>query len=169
MSVDHEKLKAVQEYLEELKAIQWFCNVGNPYTREGTHQVHSWEEAYQWTKQPISKWCSLEGKQITSRAICEHHYEIYRNWNEVAKARLPYTLELVKFVKSYFPQHRPQDAIDWFQSQIVGITEEIYYQDLIQNTFHLKQVDVYRDGHFPCGWYVESEEAFPEKAKLIVY
>lgn len=162
-------LEPIESYLAELEMIDWFSHVGSDYQKPGIRLVSDWEEACRWTSQPISEWCDLEAKQRIYRFMSAAHYDQFAKWNEVAKSILPLIEPLVDMVRPRFPANSPDNAIDWFQCQIVGASMELYYATCIDSKLFRDQLEIYKQGHFPCGWYVESEDRFPEHAILIVY
>ena len=164
-----DKLNKIEEFFSRLEGIEWFANVGEPYDRSGIRCVDSWEDAYKWTNQPITEWCSFEAKNRIYAFMSENHYDVFAKWNDVAKSLLPTSLQLVDVVKKRFPHDAPEQAIERLQSQIVGASLEVYYCEYVESTLLRDQIDIYKDGHFPCGWYVESEEGFPSRAEVVVF
>lgn len=166
---NRDKLNEIEEFLIELERVEWFAKVGESYNRPGIRCVDSWQNAFAWSCQPITEWCSFEAKSRIYRLISKNHYNIFVQWNDVAKSLLPACLRLVDAVKHQFPDDAPQQAIDRLQSQIVGAALELYYSHYTDSNLHRDQIDMYRDGHFPCGWHVETETDFPDRAVVVVF
>jgi len=95
--------------------------------------------------------------------------EVFAKWNDVARAILPSILEVTDIARTCFPDNVPDHAVKRVQSYLVGAASELYYDNYISCHLSRNIIDIYRVGHFPCGWHVESEEAFPEKATVVVF
>ncbi|QDV17147.1 hypothetical protein Pan153_17820 [Gimesia panareensis] len=162
-------LQSVETYFSELEQIDWFSQVGCEYQQACIRLVNDWEDAYKWTIQPITEWCDLEAKQRIYRHMSSSHYDEFAKWNEAARLILPKVEKLVDIVRQYFPEDAPGTAVDWFQCQLIGASMELFYADFIDSSLFRDQLAIYKDGHFPCGWHVESEDMFPEKCVVVVF
>ena len=97
------------------------------------------------------------------------HYEFFTEWNTLAQTILPSVTETANNVRANIPSGAPDCVIDWLQCQIVGCTLEICYENFYRSTLYRDQIAIYMDGHFPCGWQVDREDDFPDKASLVVF
>lgn len=162
-------LNEVEAYINQLKILDWFSNIGKPYDHPGMLIVNSWDDAFKWSNQPITEWCSFEASIRIYKFMSKNHYNVFAKWNDVAKSILPHALDLVAVVKNRLPISAPNHAAEHFQAQLVGAALELYYSKYFDSKLCRDQIEIYRDGHFPCGWYVESESDFPDKASVVVF
>ena len=175
--MDHiDQRKAVstpEDYLKGLKGVEWFSSVGSLVTSPiGTTPLSSWDEAFRWTENPVSWWCNVEGAKQLYETLAKTHYERFVSWNDIARSLLPQVKELLE--NHVFPcvpsgVQLPQKAQVWIQSQILSATMELAFDDCVLVRLFQDQVELYRRGHFPCGWNVAGPEDFPQRATVIVF
>lgn len=163
---------AVDTRLDELRQVKWFSSVGQALpANQQLKFVSSWNEAFQWTEDPVSWWCNVEGKKLLYENLAKTHYERFSQWNNVARAILPKVKDLLEEV--VFPSAQEvaftEKAKTWIQSQILSSVLELVYRDCVEVTVFTNQIEYYVRGHFPCGWHAESPEGFPNTSILVVF
>ncbi|QDU92840.1 hypothetical protein [Lignipirellula cremea] len=162
-------LHAVEKYFSEFENVDWFSKVGCEYDRPGIQMVTSWKAAYQWASHELTEWCDLEAKNLIYRFMSSNHYNEFVKWNNVAESILPHVLKVVNHARQLLPADAPADASEWLQCQLLGATLEVYYERFIASSLLRKHLEIYNDGHFPCGWKAVNETSFPENSVIIVY
>jgi len=110
-------------------------------------------------------------KICASVLISQQHHERFNNWNEVASDLLPSAMELLEHdVILHFPKPQLSETVKKLvQSQIVGAFLEIAHCDFISVELHQPLMKLYKQGHFPCGWHVNSPEDFPRQAVIYAW
>ena len=108
---------------------------------------------------------------ILYEALAQEHYERFVEWNHVAESILPRVLTLLEqCALPHLPQGIETNSIKlWMQSQILSAFMEWWYVDCVDVRLFRDQVDYYFVGRFPCGWYVERPDDFPDRSVLYVF
>jgi hypothetical protein len=160
------------DLLNRLREASWFSRVGDPLDSVvGIKAVNSWQDAFRWCAQPITRWCSVEAKNVLYQAVQQRSPSRFAEWIEVARDNLPHVEQLLRDklgTRAGAPPLTPR-ATEWIQSQLVGALLECCYADVADVRLSRNQMDLYVAGHFPCGWTVGAPEEFPARAILLVY
>jgi len=133
--------------------------------------VTSWVDAFAWTANPITTWCSIEAKKNLYETLSKNHYARFAQWNDIARPLLTPVQQLLKntILPSVPEVVFPQKAQEWIQSQLIGAAMELAYRDVVISDLSLSIMDLFQRGKFPCGWSVKSEDEFPCQAIMYIY
>ena len=159
-----------ESVLTRLESARWFTRVGESVASPRCRNVISWEEAFCYCEDDISKWCRTEAGLRLYNHLATLNRERFRQWNEIA---LGFADPLQRFVAKAlsvagipeFPAH----AVTSLKSQLIGALMEEAYDDVLSVTLCREQAQLLVEGYFPCGWEVASAEDFPDKAVILVF
>lgn len=153
---------------DELTRCPWFARVGRPTERDAGSSVR---RAASWAEADISWWCVNEASNVLGEFLHAHHNRQYQEWNRHIASFGPALDELMAgpVAAALAPEARTPGVAEWIRSQLTRAYLECVYSPLSQVRLVSDQVDWYLAGHFPCGWIVEEEPAFPDRAVAIVY
>jgi hypothetical protein len=162
------------ELHSELTRCRWFNNVGRR-TEQDTNALirpaNSWAEAVQWTEADISWWCINEASNMLREVLHSKHNREYQEWNHHITSFGPALDELLAgpVTSALPPEARMPGALEWIRSHLTRAYLECVYSPLHDISLVRNQVMWYSQGHFPCGWLVDEEPAFPSHAMTVVY
>jgi hypothetical protein len=159
---------------DELSRCPWFTRIGQGSKRDGApgvRRVKSWAEAIRWSESDISWWCDNEASNVLSEFLHNHYNKAYQEWNRHLASFGPALDELLAGpVKQALPSEANVPGVaKWIRSNLSGAYLECCYSPLSEVRLVCTHVHWYTLGHFPCGWSVEKETAFPERATTVVY
>jgi hypothetical protein len=162
------------ELHDNLTRCPWFVRVGRwTDIKEGTliKTANSWNEAIQWAEADISWWCVNEASNVLSEFLHINHNQQYQEWNNHITSFCSALDALIAGpVTAALPHEAPtQGVVNWIRSHLTRAYLECVYSPLIDIQLVRNQVDWYLAGHFPCGWHVDEEAAFPGRALTVVY
>ena len=162
----------VIQYLDELKKVSWFSKVGNKDINYEVpfDTVDSWGKAVIWSKHEITSWCNIEAGNLLSQSIRLNAPNKFSQWNNIAKSNLPIIQKFIETsISQYIPNEYKKDIELYIQSQLISAIMEIEYSDCSDINILQKMMDLYRDGHFPCGFYVKEPDDFPSNITYVIY
>lgn len=148
-----------EAFARELEAQDWFVACGQPLTISlpfPVSQVGSWREAIDRCSDQSWEDVTLEARNRLTVFLHTHHRDDYRNWNAItiaAKQRV--VTQLMDRVWLPFAEQNGfgkvlVDCVSW--DVMAAIMEHEYRDCLNRPEFFLHLLQVYRAGHFPCGW-----------------
>ena len=136
--------------LEQLRTLDWFCNVGIVDTQEAKI-LSSWDEAiksvssFEWENFEIDRTGDF------TEFLSIYHTNERNKWNKKIDETKP-AIEDILINKNTFLNKLPKDITDSVKWHILGYLMELEYSDICQPGFLSRQADWYFKGHFPCGW-----------------
>lgn len=159
-----------ENYLKEIKAINWFSSCGKK-SADGDHlHISSWNEAEEFLLTPEWEATTLEAGNNLSSFLNKNHHAEFQLWNKYAeKARIIFSSEVEPKIRSIQEKVGVSDVlidcVNWDVTH--AIIEHEFVLAGCENIplFFNKLITIYIAGHFPCGW-VEGE--WPT-GKLAVY
>lgn len=100
-----------------------------------------------------------------------HHNREYQDWNRHIESFGPHLDELIAGpVASALPNDANRSGLlEWIRSHLTGVYLEYAYSSISEVRLAYNQAAWYKLGHFPCGWFVDRESAFPEHAVTVLY
>jgi hypothetical protein len=151
--------------LDELDAVEWFCNVGR---KDSDYPVFlsSWDEAVKsCTGEQWESLCEEAANQYRAR-LCALDPGRFGAWNvivrEVKEVTIPFVQKKIQHIVA--EKKLPKVFTDTIQWDILHLCMESEYADIFPPGFYASQAFWYARGHFPCGWSGD----FP-KGRLVVY
>lgn len=141
--------------LEELRSIDWLKAFGqlleSKYAvAQNKQECIRYYESEEWEN------TTLEAGNAISSFLNTNYQNDYQKWNEYANdARQFIEKELVPVLLKIKNKNQLSDIfIDCLKWDIVHIIIEYQYKDLLgeNQRFFEKLFNVYKSGHFPCGW-----------------
>ena len=159
---------------EELVRCPWFSRVGQRTGSDGDpliKRVDSWTKATEWAEADITWWCGNEASNVLSEFLHVHHNSQYQEWNKHIASFGPTLDDLIAgTIKSAVPpETRTPAVLKWIRSSLTRAYLECVYSPISDVKLARSQLEWYLAGHFPCGWYVEEEAAFPDHAVTILF
>lgn len=146
-------------FLASLEAITWFTRCGQPGTFDvpfPAQQVHSWDEAIAACDSRESNEAFHEADNALSSYLHANYHSRYQCWNDVVEeAKLRCIEPLTQVIWQPFAQAKSLDnvfisSVCW---NVLGAVIEHEYRDCRGiPVFSTHLLDVFRHGHFPCGW-----------------
>lgn len=145
-------------FVKDIETIRWFSAVGDPLPefRIPTVAIASKAEALAHCSDPAWGDGTLEARNRLTEFLCMRYRERDAQWNviaELAKART--ITPLVKRVWEPFAERHELgkvfvECVSW--DVLAAIMEHEYRDCTGRPVFFLHLLEVYRAGHFPCGW-----------------
>jgi hypothetical protein len=162
------------ELHDELAQCPWFTRVGQRMERDGdplVRRVGTWAEASRWAEEDISLWCVNEASNVLSEFLHIHYNREYQAWNSHIASFGPALDDLIAgpVTTALPPEARTPGVMNWIRSHLTSAYLECAYSSMSNVDLVRNQVEWYMLGHFPCGWFVGEESAFPHSAVAIVY
>lgn len=148
-----------ESFAASLRSLPWFERCGEtaafdvPFPSE---PVYSWAAAMAACDSPAQEHASLEARNRLTSFLAARFPERDRRWNEItSEVKRGCITPLAEQVWKPFAQSHALGgsflaAVEW---QVLGALMEHEYRDckgLPRFFSHL--LEVYRDGHVPCGW-----------------
>jgi len=132
----------------------WLTRCGQPLPTARYILASDWKEALRSSQS--AKWQQLRLRlrgDLTAK-LSRSHRERFREWNNIVRQLKPHTegfkLNVVlPFAISHGLPDSFSDNVEW---DILNWHMEIEYSDLVPIFFYRDLMEVYNDGHFPCGW-----------------
>lgn len=153
-----------EAFAADVETIRWFSAVGEPLPLFSIPAlaVASKDDALARCSDPAWEDVTLEARNRLTVFLSMHYRDRESEWNEItdaAKSRI--VTPLVNRVwKPFADQHRLGrvfvDCVSW--DVLAAIMEHEYRDCTGRPFFFLHLLDVYRAGHFPCGWSGEWPE-----------
>jgi len=149
---------------------EWFLNVGDPKSAtrivRDFFQVLDWQSAVDALTQG-GKWddVQMDERNELSLYLNNRCHSEFQKWNFViSEAKVKYEAAFEK-LKTYLMKNNLSDAIlASCQWDTVNAYAANYFLEWNPPRFYLHLFEIYRAGHFPCGWNGD----WP-KGKLIVF
>ena len=165
------RLQVSGSCVEKLETIDWFANVGEPFSPEGEFQipftvVDSWESMTRICKRPESDNAFLEARNAITVHLHHRCRDDYQAWNQVTKAaKASLSSSILPSIVAY--QHENNldiEILECARWQLLAFLMEDAYRYCKPPQFFHKLLKVYQMGHFPGGWNGD----WPE-GELVVY
>lgn len=162
-------MKFEESFLQDLESISWFSNLGNDfeYDKEKIIKLESWEECEASFLEPNWEDTTLEMRNVTTSFLSKNEPTCYTKWNELLKNGQDFlkTQIMPKIEKLDLPFDEKDTFYACVRWDLLGcLMENVYRQYKAPRYFTNYFLDVYKQGHFPCGW----EGEWPA-GKLIVF
>ena len=74
-----------ESVLTRLESARWFTRVGESVASPRCRNVISWEEAFCYCEDDISKWCRTEAGLRLYNHLATLNRERFRQWNKIAR------------------------------------------------------------------------------------
>jgi len=153
--------------LDEIGAINWFSQVGSKVSDiQNCVQVKNWDECETYFFSPDWEDTTLEARNDLTAFLSKKNVREYSEWNNL-------TIEGQDFLKSsVIPKIEKLDipvqnlevlkaCIRW---DLLGCLMESAYEKYRVPQFFTHLLELYKQGHFPCGW----QGKWPD-GKLVVF
>jgi len=157
--------KRTKATLDRLLQSDWFSAVGEPAGKDVV-VLSSWAEAVKSCLSPhwidtITEAANLNREQIYAASPTR-----METWDGLVRETYDTARPLVhRKTERIIKEQRLPDKFEWRVCwDVVGVSIEVEYSDLLKPGFDAMIGEWYLKGHFPCGWQGE----YP-KGKLIVY
>lgn len=146
-------------FIAAVRAIRWFEKCGQTAAFDiplAVQPVHSWREAMTACEARDRPDAMLDARNELTAYLHASHPREYQRWNEVtAQAKQKCVTPLSTRVWEPFARaHGYSDVlVHSTQWNVLGaIMEHEYAHCAGRPVFFLHLLEVYRSGHFPCGW-----------------
>ena len=150
-------LKVNDKLIHEIETFEWFINCGIPYHNESfpTIQLTKWSEAEQFCKKITWENTQLETSGDLSSYLHLYHHNEYQKWNQlVEEAKKLLSKKIYPTIEKF--QIENQLDILFFHSVswdlLNAVMEETYSVCNHKQFFYRNLLEIYKAGHFPCGW-----------------
>jgi hypothetical protein len=145
-------------FAADVEGIRWFSAVGEqlPAFNLPAIAVASTVAALEHCSDPAWEQVTLEARNQLTESLCKRYRDRYAEWNNVADAAqsrvvTPLVNQVWKpFAERYELGKVFVDCVSW--DVMAAIMEHEYRDCSGRPVFFLDLLDVYRAGHFPCGW-----------------
>ncbi len=157
-------------FARELEAVDWFAACGQSLAIGLPFQVSrvgSWAEAIEHCSDQSWEDVTLEAQNRLTVFLHNHHRNDYQRWNAIvdtAKTRV--VTPLMDRVWRPLAERNGfgKALVDCASWDVLGAIMEHEYQRFRKRPeFSLHLLQVYRAGHFPCGW----SEEWPDGRLLV--
>lgn len=148
-----------EEFVRELKAVDWFAACGKPCEIDLPFPIKSVSNAANAITQcsaKASRHAALEARNRLTMFLSAHHRDDYRKWNAVTRtAKQRVVTPLTKRVWQPFADRLGLgdvlvNRVAW--DILAAIMEQEYSACADRPEHFLLLLRVYQAGHFPCGW-----------------
>lgn len=146
-------------YLDAIRAIAWFDRCGDPAEFDiplVVQPVNSWQEAMTACDEEDRRETMLEARNAMTGFLSVHYRRSDRRWNKIAELAhdlcvLPLEREVwTPFAETRSLGNRFVSSTAW--NVMAAIMEHEYRDCAGLPVFFSHLLEVYRSGHFPCGW-----------------
>ncbi|WP_233585033.1 hypothetical protein, partial [Aquabacterium soli] len=148
-----------ESFIEAIGVIRWFDKCGHTAGFDipiAAEPVHSWNEAMAACESQEGRDAMLEARNQLTSFLCAKYPKEDQRWNEVTdEAKRRCVTPLSTQVWQPFAQKRgySNDLVHSTQWNVLAAIMEHEYEYCIgRPAFFLYLLEVYRSGHFPCGW-----------------
>ncbi len=156
-----------REFIEAIRAIRWFENCGKPCRVAvpfETRMVADWSGAIAASIGLESEDAQLQARNELSLYLHDNHRARYQRWNDIVAAADEQCLNELS-EETWQPICLEQGADDRVAISIgldisLAILAHEYGDCSDRPTFALHRFNLYRGGHFPCGWVGEWPQGF---------
>jgi hypothetical protein len=148
-----------EAFAREMEFVKWFSQCGQPLTLNmpfPVTQVGDWTEAIEQCSDQRWEETTLEARNRLTAFLFTHHRDAYSAWNTITdtvKERVITPL-VDRVWQPFAERHRLGkafvDCVSW--DVLAGMMEHEYRCCSGRPMFFLHLLQVYRAGHFPCGW-----------------
>jgi hypothetical protein len=146
-------------FLRDLSSIGWFASCGRPSLLGlpfVAQPVYSWHEAVAACQSEESRSANLEPRNKLSSFLHAKYPRRFQRWNDITdEIKRTCITPLVSQVWQPFADAHglPGPFVDCVAWQVLASAMENEYRQCDGLPFHfLHLLEVYRKGHFPCGW-----------------
>ncbi|WP_340399400.1 hypothetical protein [Paenibacillus sp. FSL H8-0079] len=164
-------MKINKEIFDRIDSIHWFTNCGTPIAQGSIKQsivlIDGWVQAEKWYSATSWEHTTLEARNTLTEFLHRKYPNQDAEWNkkvEDAKGYIDSSLsaKLHSYKDQYQLDHIFVDCVKW---DVLHAIMEFAYTDCKRLPhFFLDLLQIYENGHFPCGW----EGDYPN-GKLVVY
>ncbi|CQR59041.1 hypothetical protein [Paenibacillus riograndensis] len=144
-------------YNDRLVKINWFEHCGKPIDRSISKNnfiaVKGWREAekgmnFSWDNM------KLNVRNDLTLALHEQFREEYREWNKITlEVKKMLGEGVLKDIHYYVMKNKLSpnvyESIEW---DLITILMEHAYSSLVKPGFYFQLLEIYEQGHVPCGW-----------------
>ncbi|MGY5954936.1 Cytoplasmic protein [Kosakonia sp. BK9b] len=150
--------------VDRLLNINWFINIGKPTALEHVTQVANDKDFIKAITGDDWEDITLEARNEITGYLAKKHSNDYQNWNTCARdAQKIVDAEIIPLVKKAgIAENAVLDSIKW--DLVSFLMEDVYKKHLKGKLFFESLIDVYENGHVPCGW----EGEWPV-GRLVIY
>jgi hypothetical protein len=155
----HRRSGIDSEFLDSIHAIDWFSNCGSTTDIDlplPCQQVNSWQEAMQVCDSQSSSDAMLSARNDLTAYLSQNYAKQFQRWNELTDKAKEECVELLvqrvwtPFSMSHSLGKSFVTATSW--NVLAAIMEREYRDCKGTPAFFLHVLEIYRCGHFPCGW-----------------
>jgi hypothetical protein len=148
-----------EAFAQDLESINWFASCGQPISSTVPFPVtivDSWTVAIELCSKQSWEDFTLEAQNRLTEFLHNYHRSAYQSWNTIvitAKERIvnPLTNRIWRpFSEEHGFGKVMVDCVSWDVLGAIMEHEYRYCSDRPEFFKHLLQI--YRAGHFPCGW-----------------
>lgn len=145
--------------MDTIRAIRWFERCGQPAELDiplVVQPVSSWREAMTACADEERLGATSDAQNATTAFLHANYARRYQRWNEIAEDAkkfciLPLQDDVWKpFAKARSLDPSFVDSTSW--NVLAAIMEHAYRECVGLPVFFTHLLEVYRCGHFPCGW-----------------
>ena len=152
--------KKTLNFIDRLRNIDWFANIGVPIDDTNVLQVHSWQDAISYAQRALYRGSPrMEARGMLTRELSQTFGERYAQWNiltEKINERIDTLItQLVSEVGEkvhLLKTSASEDTAIAIKADIRGACIELEYADIVEPKYFLPIAEWYSCGHFPCGW-----------------
>ena len=158
-------MKIQQSSKNRLLNINWFSEIGKPFSDTGYSLANSLMEAEIYLASAEWENVTLEESNKISSYLSVKHTIIFQDWNNLIKeSKAFFEKELLTIIPhlSSFDNTLLYQCLEW--DIIHYLVEDAYEKNLKEPFFFGKLISIYESGHIPCGWAGK----WP-KGQMIVY
>lgn len=148
-----------KSFVRELHNIAWFSACGQPFAVPlpfSAEQVSSWEQAITLCSSQAWEDVTLDARNRLTEFLHSRHRDEYQRWNGIAVSAKELVISsLCDTSWRPFAESRsfPKSFLDSASWDVLGAVMEHEYRNCKgRPDFFLQLLQVYRAGHFPCGW-----------------
>lgn len=148
-----------ESFARELEGIRWFQSCGQPLPQSlpfPVAQVSGWSQALSLCSDQAWEDVTLEARNRLTEFLHTRHRDAYQQWNHIAAAaKSRIDAPVCDLIWRPFAERQGlgkafTDAVSW--DVLAAVMEHAYRDCSGRPTFFLQLLQVYRTGHFPCGW-----------------
>ena len=148
-----------EAFIQDLQRIDWFGACGQPVSRVQPFHIMptgSWPEAIAHCSDQAWEDATLQASNRLSAFLHHHHHRDYQQWNALAaaaKTRIVAPLAATRWRPFAEANGLDEVLVDCVSWDVLGAAMEHAYRHCDgRPAFFLPLLQVYRAGHFPCGW-----------------
>jgi hypothetical protein len=151
--------KVDQSFLASVRSIDWFAKTGRPAEFDiplAAQPLYSWSEAMAAGAAEERAQTTLEARNRLSSYLHANHYREFQRWNDITdevkrSCITPLTSQVWRpFANANNLGETLIHSTQW--NVLAAVMEHEYAYCNGHPVFFEHLLEVYRSGHFPCGW-----------------